>query len=231
MFCIFIICYLRRFFCGMIMIFAFSFAREYLYIARFFIPYCSAMNRNGINNTWHFHLWPADTPHGSVESTFNIDFQWMSGANWWKSIVCNINFGTTFNCCELSAVPTKELPLLMDVLLETRLWIFFQHDGASPYFGHQVMAYLNQRYENRRFDSAAPTPWPPRSPDFTCLISFYGGNALQVQIRVEPWRRIINAAVYIWEHPETIQRAASSCFNRSRLCIENRGGYFGQLPT
>jgi hypothetical protein len=41
--------------------------------------------------------------------------------------------------------PMKELPLLMDVLLETRLRIFFQHDGACPHFGHQVTAYLNQR--------------------------------------------------------------------------------------
>jgi hypothetical protein len=56
------------------------------------------LNRNEINHT------SADTPHGSAERTFNIDFQWMIDVVWWKFIVCTINFGTTFNHCELSAV-------------------------------------------------------------------------------------------------------------------------------
>lgn len=36
-----------------------------------------------------------------------------------------------------------------DVSLETRLGIPSQHDGVTNHYEHQIMAYINQRYENR----------------------------------------------------------------------------------
>jgi hypothetical protein len=39
----------------------------------------------------------------------------------------------------------------------------------------------------------------------------------------------MDAATYIGEHPEIIQRAVNSRLERARLCIENRGGNSEQL--
>jgi hypothetical protein len=63
-----------------------------------------------------------------------------------------------------------ELPVSLENMpLETRLRMFFQHDGMPPHFGYQVMPHLNQSYENWWFGHASPMPWLPRSLDFTLL--------------------------------------------------------------
>jgi hypothetical protein len=109
---------------------------------------------------------------------FNSDSQRMFGVVWWIYRIVLVPFilEQRLTSANYLHFPAKELQLLM----ETRLGIFFQHDGASPHIG-QVTVFLNQHCGNRWRGSAAPIPWPPRSPDLTYLISFYGGNGLQDQ--------------------------------------------------
>jgi oligoribonuclease (3'-5' exoribonuclease) len=51
----------------------------------------------------------------------------------------------------------------------------------------------------------------------------------KVHTTEESLRQIMDAAAYIHEHSELIQRAVNSCMKRARLCIENRGRHFEQL--
>jgi hypothetical protein len=124
---------------------------------------------------------------------------------------------------------------LCHLSLETRVGIFFQQDGASPHFGLQVAAYLNQRYESRWIGRRGPVPCPPRSPDLTPIDFFLWDPVEGVTYRTNVHTtdklgyRIMDAAAYIRDHPEMIERAVNCCLERPRLCIENRSGYFEEL--
>jgi hypothetical protein len=46
--------------------------------------------------------------------------------------------------------PQNELPeQLEDVPLDTRIAMYFQHDGASPHYTRLVMQHLNDTFPNR----------------------------------------------------------------------------------
>jgi hypothetical protein len=98
-----------------------------------------------------------------------------------------------------------------DVPLETKRGISFEHDGAPPHFGRQDTDYLNQRYENR-WIGRGPVPWPPRSPDLSPLDFLLRGPVkvmtyrAKLHTREEQLHLVVDAAAYIRERPEMIQR-------------------------
>ncbi|PNF39058.1 hypothetical protein B7P43_G04850, partial [Cryptotermes secundus] len=53
--------------------------------------------------------------------------------------------------------------------------IHFQQDGTPPHYLGEVRLYLNTRFSGRWIGRAAPTAWPPRSPDLTPLDFFLWG--------------------------------------------------------
>jgi hypothetical protein len=75
--------------------------------------------------------------------------------------------------------------------------IYFQQDGAPPYYHREVCEYLNTRLLGQWIGRAVPIEWPPRSPDLTPLDFFLWGfikgrvfvpslpaNVVQLQTRV-----------------------------------------------
>jgi hypothetical protein len=69
----------------------------------------------------------------------------------------------------------NEVQLLMeDMPLETRLKVFFKLGRVPPYFGYQVMTYLNQHYGNWWIGLAGSVSRQLRSPDLSPLDSSYG---------------------------------------------------------
>ena len=63
-----------------------------------------------------------------------------------------------------------ELPKqLEDVLLATRIAMYFQHDGAPSLYTRHVMQHLNDTFPNRWIGRGGTINWPPRSPDLTQL--------------------------------------------------------------
>jgi hypothetical protein len=60
--------------------------------------------------------------------------------------------------------------------------------------------------------------------------SYEGDNRRnQKHTREQLLRRTVNAAAYIREHPEMMQRAVNFWLHQARSCIENRGGHFEKL--
>jgi hypothetical protein len=92
--------------------------------------------------------------------------------------------------------------------------------GASTFV--QVTAYPNQRYENRWIGRHGPTTWPPRSPYLTPLDFFWDlMKEMTYRTKVHTSEKflhwIMDAAIYIREHSEMIQRAVNSCCNEQAL--------------
>ena len=52
--------------------------------------------------------------------------------------------------------------------------LFFQQDGAPPHYALRVRDYLKQVFPQRWFGRGS-IEWPPRLPDLTPMISFFGG--------------------------------------------------------
>ena len=61
-------------------------------------------------------------------------------------------------------------------MLDSWLWpkiqdhaadLFFQKDGAPVHFHHDVITWLDTKFDNRWIGRGGPIPWPARSPDLT----------------------------------------------------------------
>jgi hypothetical protein len=49
----------------------------------------------------------------------------------------------------------------------------FQLYGATPLFSRQFRTFLDRNFPHHWIGRGGPIPWPPRSPDFTRLDSFF----------------------------------------------------------
>ena len=64
-----------------------------------------------------------------------------------------------------------ELPALLEnVPLQTRLQMYYQHDGAPAHFNQVVRQYLNHKIPNRSIGSGGEQNFPPLSPDMIPLV-------------------------------------------------------------
>jgi hypothetical protein len=128
-----------------------------------FIPYSSLMMHSSFRMELTIHeILTCGLPMvltGPFRAPVNIDSQRMTGETWRESCWQDHSFGIASNHCELFALPDEP----EDVRLETRLRLFFGHDGAPPHFVHQVTTYMNQRYRNRWIGYAGLVLWPPKS--------------------------------------------------------------------
>lgn len=65
--------------------------------------------------------------------------------------------------------------LIEPLPLETRLNMYFLHDGAPPHFSVAVREHLNNVYPNRWIGRGGPIDWPPRFPDLRLMDFFLWG--------------------------------------------------------
>jgi hypothetical protein len=59
--------------------------------------------------------------------------------------------------------------LLQDVVLQTRIHLWFMHDGAPPHFLLAVRQFLNNVFPEQWIEQGGPTAWPGSSPDLSPL--------------------------------------------------------------
>ena len=130
----------------------------------------------------------------------------------------------------------NELPgLLEDIPLIIMSHMYFQHDGAPPYYTRHMREYLNESFPNRWFGRGGPVAWPPRSPDLTPLDYYLWGHMktlvyeTKVHSRAELRHHIFAAAEHIHNHPDNIASATQSLLMRAENCIATGGGHFEQL--
>lgn len=62
-----------------------------------------------------------------------------------------------------------------NVPLATRQNMFFQQDGCPAHNAHIIRQYLNEQFNEKWIGTHSSIPWPPRSPDLTCLDYFLWG--------------------------------------------------------
>ena len=53
--------------------------------------------------------------------------------------------------------------------------LFFQQNGAPPHYAIRVRDYLKKVFPQHWFGRRGSIEWPPRLPDLTPMISFFGG--------------------------------------------------------
>jgi hypothetical protein len=61
-----------------------------------------------------------------------------------------------------------------NVPLQTRSWMWIQHDGILLHFGREVTGYLNTNKLSSWVGWSGSAAWPARPADFTLLNFFYG---------------------------------------------------------
>lgn len=122
--------------------------------------------------------------------------------------------------------------LLENALLETRRNMWLQHDGCPAHYSRIVQDFMNQQFPTRWIGRGSLFPWPPRSPDLTCMDFYLWGRInnlvykTQLTTREDMIGRIENAV-------NSISRAKieATVFSiRSQLihCIQNDGRQFEQ---
>jgi len=99
--------------------------------------------------------------------------------------------------------------------------MYFQHDGAPPYYTRRVREFLNESFRNRWLGRGGPIPWPSRSPDLKPLDHYLWGHmkTLVYETKVHSWAalrdRIFAVADHIRNHRHNISSATESLLIRA----------------
>ncbi|GBL74852.1 hypothetical protein AVEN_243700-1 [Araneus ventricosus] len=74
--------------------------------------------------------------------------------------------------------------------------MWFQHDGAHAQYSIDLRLHLNATYGQQWIRRDGPVLWPARSPDFTALITSYGGTSshLCTKLSLTVLRTLLRAA-------------------------------------
>ena len=95
-------------------------------------------------------------------------------------------------------------PLLQDVDLQTRIYLWFMHDGAPPHFNRIAHQYLNDHFPGRWVRRNGPVAWPAHSLDLN-PIDFYLWGHVNLSLLHTPhqrWRVMGTHRSHIWCHQE-----------------------------
>lgn len=190
---------------------------------------------NGEVNRHNMRYWAYDNPHWMRE----VDNQRYWTLNTWCGIIGNVIVGPHFFDGTLTGAVYNDflintLPaLLMELPIQIRQNMWLLQDGAPPHFALNVRATLNQQFPERWIGRGANVPYPPRSPDLTCMDYYLWGRIKNMVYTEKPTTRHdmmdrIRNAVQIISGDE-ILRAVVSFENRIEKCIENEGRIFEHL--
>lgn len=195
----------------------------------------ATFTRDGINNTHNNHFWSLENPRVMRRRKFQQRFS----VNVWGGIFNNQLLPIQFLPNRLNANGYLNLLqnyitfLLEDIPLALANRMYYQHDGAPPHIGREVIAWLNTNFNGRWIGRNGPIAWPPRSPDLNPLDFFLWGHMKQL-VYAEPidtleqlTERIINAALRI-QNEQAFENVQHSLIRRCQACIQANGGHFEQ---
>lgn len=189
----------------------------------------ASFGNNGVVNLHNMHYWSETNPHWMRE----VDNQHRWNVNVWCGILDGRVIGPHFFEGNLTGEMylhflTFNLPELLDnVNLATRRNMWFQHDGCPAHYSRAVQDFLNQQFPNRWIGRGSLFPWPPRSPDLTCLDFYLWGRLKALVYKTRPTTREnmigrIQNALDNLSRAE-IEAAVFSTKRRLNLCIRNNG--------
>jgi len=116
--------------------------------------------------------------------------------------------------------------------LNKRGRLYFQHDGAPPYFLREVRNFLNYRFPGRWIGHGGTHNWPARSPDLSPLDYCVWGWMKELVYSVKVGTRdallghILDAEDRIRNSQRKLQLATRSVHNRAAACVEAGDGIF-----
>lgn len=193
----------------------------------------AGFGRNLVFNCHNSHFWADENPHATIATRHQRQFH----INIWAGIIGSHLLGPIVLPPRLNGqlyheFLLEQLPLILeDVDLQTRLNMWFMHDGAPPHFSLMAREHLNNAYPNRWIGRGGPIPWPPRSPDLNPLDFFLWGHlkslvyATPVETREELQERIIHHSNGIKRNHEMLWRVQQSTIRRALACIREEGAH------
>ena len=97
--------------------------------------------------------------------------------------------------------------------------LFFQQDGAPPHYALRVRDYLNEVFLQRWFGRRGSIEWPPRSPDLTKWISFFGcckEQGVWEEPQNNKWIKRLHSwrIQRHWSRPKFVPHCVSECFGQ-----------------
>ena len=132
----------------------------------------ASFTRDDINNLRNVRTWSHDNPHATCVTQFQRRFS----VNVWcgvlgKRLIVPFVFDSNLTGNTYEAFLSHELPsLLEDIQLMISSQMYFQHDGAPPYYTRHVREFLNKSFPNSWLGRRGPVAWIPRSPELTPLV-------------------------------------------------------------
>ncbi|XP_058796768.1 uncharacterized protein LOC131667396 [Phymastichus coffea] len=190
---------------------------------------------DGELNRHNCHYWSNENPHW--HRTVNHQRRWSLMV--WCGIINGYLIGPYFfeenvNGNSYLQLIRYQLPAMMeDVDLHTRQRMWFQQDGAAPYFARIVWAFLDENYNGRWIGRGGPVNWPASSPDLTSPDFYLWGYLKNVVFEQQPKTRedmqdrIRQACAAILK--ETLLGTVRHFQRRFDLCLQANGGNFEHL--
>ena len=119
-------------------------------------------NRDSVNNAYNSHVWADENPHATIKSNSQQRFS----VNVWCAVLDSQLIGPFILEGHLTGEAylrflQEELPRLLDVPLNKRGRLYFQHDGAPPHSSREVRNFLTIVSLGNGSDVAVPTIGQP----------------------------------------------------------------------
>lgn len=197
----------------------------------------AGFRRDGPINLHNLHIYADENPHGIRQTRHQVQFQ----INLWAGIIGHHLIGPVelpprLNGQRYLQFLQEQLPnLLEDLPLQTRINMWFMHDGAPPHFSLIVREHLNTVYPDRWIGRSGPVSWPRRSPDLNPLDFYFWGD-LKRRVYATPMasedelrQRIFHHSQEIKNNIQMIWRVQPSLVRRARECIRQGGAHFEQF--
>lgn len=194
----------------------------------------ATFHKNGSVNRHNFHYYATTNPYHIVTQS---QTRW--SLNVWGGIVGNHVVGPYFFEDNLNGEMyldflVNRLPILLeDVPLRIRQQMWFLHDGAPVHHNALVQGELDDQFPDRWIGRNGPVQWPPRSPEFNKMDSFFWGYVKNEVYKIPPTTRddmkdrIRN--VFRSVSVQMLRNVSDSFNDRFQACINVLGGHFEHL--
>lgn len=194
----------------------------------------ATFHRNGSVNRHNFHYYSTSNPYHIVTHS---QTRW--SLNVWGGIVGNHVVGPYFFEDHLNGEMyldfiANQLPILLEeVPLNIREQMWFLHDGAPAHHIGLVRGELNDQFGERWIGRDGPVRWPPRSPEFNKMDSFFWGYVKDEVYKIPATTRddMKNRIRIVFQNIslQMLTNVSNSFNDRFQACINVLGGHFEHL--
>lgn len=177
-------------------------------------------------------MWAPSNPHLIAQGKDHHGQKVMA----WLGVVdgkCLLHWfsGTVNGDSYLQMLQTVVWPAIRHRATARQYW--FQQDGAPPHVTKPVMDFLHAKFGDRVISRKSEHPWPPYSPDLSCLdFSIWSSISSKVYKAkpgtIEQLKEVVEDTVRSMS-PERLRKIVRHTRRRAELCVAQKGGLFEHL--